>query len=132
MISRSKKYKRTVLTTMPVRLVNDKTIPEQELTKLVNRKRRKITQNRPARISMPRFCAFFVVKNAEFKSPTSTAGTATKPWFSMKRRRSSPDSTQLIPFRIHTYKNLATVQAHRISNQAAKLQTTEFLTANER
>jgi hypothetical protein len=38
----------------------------------------------------------------------------------------------LIPFSIHTHKNWATIQAHRISNQADKNSATEFLTANER
>jgi len=43
-----------------------------------------------------------------------------------------PDGPVFIPFLIHTHKNLATVPAHRTSNQAAKHQTPDFLTANER
>ena len=39
---------------------------------------------------------------------------------------------RIVPFPIHTHKNLATVQAHRTSKPAAKHQTTEFLTANKR
>jgi len=38
----------------------------------------------------------------------------------------------LIPFLIHTHKNLAPVPVYRTSNQAAKHQTPEFLTANKR